>query len=119
MVTFYLLDAISNFSLFIHQATEVIFNAYRFDNISLPGTITYSGANVNLRNGLDPSTGIFTAPTPGFYFFQFQALAANGKANFISIKHNGEMVSSTYRCGQNVSIVCNYLYVIVVLPHIQ
>ena len=73
---------------------EVIFNAYRHNNMSSPGTITYSGTNVNLGNGLNSATGIFTAPRSGFYFFQFQALSDDGEANFITIKHNGEAVSS-------------------------
>ena len=69
----------------------------------MPGTVTYSGTNVNLGNGLNPTTGIFTAPKPGFYFFQFQALADDGKASFITIQHNGEVVSSSYRKEETVS----------------
>ena len=47
-----------------------------------------------MGEGLNPTTGIFTAPRSGFYFFQFQALADDGNGNFITFKHNGEVVSS-------------------------
>ena len=85
------------------EIKEVIFSAYRNSGISSPGTITYSGTNVNIGNGLNIENGIFTAPKTGHYFFQFQALCDDGKANFIAIKHNEEIVSSVYRSDRTVS----------------
>ena len=82
---------------------EIIFNAFRNSSISSPGTITYSGTNVNLGNGLNLEDGIFTAPKDGFYFFQFQALCDDGNANYINIIHNGDIASRVYRSHRAVS----------------
>merc|ERR1712062_766480 len=56
---------------------KVIFAAVRSSSGNLDsGTITYDSLTTNIGNGMDASTGIFTAPTSGLYMFTFSAVTA-------------------------------------------
>ena len=86
----------------INDLNKVFFNGYGTSSHGT-GTVRYSGVNANVGNGLDITTGIFTAPTQGFYFIQFQASvyenpsSSSTTANRISILHNGKVVSRSQR----------------------
>ena len=85
----------------INDLKKVFFNGYGKSSYGT-GTVRYSGANANVGRSLDINTGIFTPPSKGFYFFQFQANVYEGTsssttANQISLKHNGKVVSRSQR----------------------
>ena len=74
------------------------------------GSISYTGTYENIGNGLNITEGSFTAPVSGIYYFHFQGLTDNGDANFINIKHNGEIVASTFRSKRTVRQALNKQY---------
>ena len=86
----------------INDLKKVFFNGYSTSSFGT-GTVRYSGANANVGRSLDINTGIFTPPSKGFYFFQFQANVYEGSSSSpsiisqISIKHNGKVVSRSQR----------------------
>ena len=75
---------------------EVIFNANRETEFSKKGTITYSNVDVNVGSAMNTS-GIFTAPVSGIYFFHFQSVSQGQSNNYINLYHDGKIVSSSYK----------------------
>ncbi len=76
----------------------VAFDAYRnspFDKEQ--ATVTYDGTSVNAGHGLNISSGLFTAPYPGTYAFNFHALTRDGTATYVKIMKNGRNVGGAYR----------------------
>ena len=59
--------------------------------------VKYDGTLVNVGNGMNVTSGIFTAPHPGIYAFNFHALTRDGTATYIKIMHNGRNVGGAYR----------------------
>lgn len=52
----------------------VFFNAYRTFGYEAYGeTVTYDKVRINVGDGMNPSTGVFTAPKNGYYLFLFTA----------------------------------------------
>ena len=67
---------------------KVIFAAVRTssgDMGSSSGTITYDSLTTNIGNGMDASTGKFTAPTSGLYMFTFSAVSAHTNTAEVTI----------------------------------
>ena len=76
------------------EATKVAFDAYRTSPFEQNyAKITYSNTSINLGNGLNISSGIFTAPIAGYYFFIFQSKSENVDFAWATIYHNGEIAS--------------------------
>ena len=74
------------------------FDAFRNGPFDLEqSTVTYDGALVNAGNGLNISSGIFTAPYQGIYAFNFHALTRDGAATYVKIMHNERNVGGAYR----------------------
>ena len=66
---------------------KVIFAAVRSSSGNLDsGTITYDSLTTNIGNGMDASTGKFTAPTSGLYMFTFSAVSANKNTAEVTIQ---------------------------------
>jgi len=83
---------------FLIKKPVVAFDAYRngpFDHEQ--SIVRYDGTLVNAGNGMNVTTGIFTAPHPGIYAFNFHALTRDGTATYIKIMHNGRNVGGAYR----------------------
>ena len=78
--------------------TKVIFSAVktRTGNSwgNFKGPITFDNLAINLGEGFDARSGIFTVPTSGTYRFSFSAQSALGKNQFteVYVKKNGENV---------------------------
>ena len=85
---------------------KVVFGAYSdtdADASTLP--LYYYGTTVNVENGMDSSTGIFTAPINGIYAFHFTALSDTGNSNQIKLMHNDYQVAGAFQIVPTVSNV--------------
>ncbi len=57
--------------------------------------VSYDSVLVNIGKGLNPDTGLFTAPVKGIYFFYFSASKKWGDVQMtIQVLHNDEIVTS-------------------------
>ena len=82
------------------------FHAYRDDgHISSPSTTTvvFNGTRLNNGSHYDTSTGIFTAPIDGIYWFHCYSMDYNGGAQLVNkyfgmVKNNTRNVENELRC---------------------
>ena len=67
---------------------KVIFAAVRTSSgdMGSSGTITYDSLTTNIGNGMDASTGKFTAPTSGLYMFTFSGISASKNTAEVTIR---------------------------------
>merc|ERR1712008_219163 len=86
---------------------SVYFAAYKHSdsNPEKGETITYDKVISNKGNGLNPGSGIFKAPVPGFYFFTFfgETLRTEKTVTSIYIHHNSPKFSFGERNGDENS----------------
>merc|ERR1712200_5737 len=77
---------------------SVCFDAYRTKAYDGGGeeNPTFQGCSVNTGGGMDPDTGIFTAPIGGLYMFVFHVATHDNKKALLSIRLNGEEVASVF-----------------------
>jgi len=77
---------------------SVCFDAYRTKAYDGGGeeNLTFQGCSVNTGGGMDPDTGIFTAPIGGLYMFVFHVATHDNKKALLSIRLNGEEVASVF-----------------------
>ncbi len=54
------------------------------------------GCNSNVGGGMDPETGVFTAPCGGTYIFIFHVATHDNKKALLSIRHNGVEIASVF-----------------------
>ena len=66
--------------------------------INFQGPITYDSLTINLGEGFDATSGIFTVPTSGTYRFSFSAQSASGIFDWTSVhvKKNGDTIFNIY-----------------------
>ena len=78
---------------------DIIFHARNERNIRAHTVITYSDVDINRGNGMTRSTGTFTAPASGTYYFQFQGVnslfGSNRYAGFY-IEYGGRFKAASY-----------------------
>ena len=79
-----------------NESSCVFFNAFRTSPFSQPSRpINYNHVRLNVGNGLDATTGVFTAPVGGVYVFHFNGYYNKNKAfDFcdhaeVNLIHNG------------------------------
>jgi hypothetical protein len=59
-------------------AGNVVFSAWRSaGNVTVPAVVVFNVVEANIGNAYNSSTGIFTAPVTGRYYFQFYSLFGN------------------------------------------
>merc|ERR1719361_2828408 len=77
---------------------SVCFDAYRTKAYDGGGeeNLTFQGTSVNVGGGMDPDTGLFTAPLGGSYLFVFHIATHDNKKALLSIRLNGEEVASVF-----------------------
>merc|ERR1712077_56352 len=77
---------------------SVYFDAYRTKAYDGGGeeNLTFQGCSVNVGGGMDPDTGLFTAPLGGSYMFVFHIATHDNKKALLSIRLNGEEVASVF-----------------------
>jgi hypothetical protein len=84
-------------------------NSY-FDTIGIP--IPFDLAVVNEGNAMDLTSGKFTAPRPGIYFFSFTGVASlkdsSSYASFYSFLYlNGKIIGMSYVREENAPVAQN------------
>ncbi|WAR10014.1 C1QL4-like protein [Mya arenaria] len=58
--------------------------------------VVYDRVYVNVGNGYNSSSGVFTAPTRGYYVFQFHALTHLDKSSWLTLNKNDNYLVSIY-----------------------
>ena len=88
---------------------NVAFGAFRNSNwVTSSTTMKYDGTYVNLGNGLDISTGIFSAPIAGMYVFHFNALCDHSQGTcYLNLRHNGVNSAGSYRL---ITVSCKIIF---------
>ncbi|XP_072541551.1 complement C1q tumor necrosis factor-related protein 3-like [Salminus brasiliensis] len=64
-------------------------------------TLKFQKVFVNSGNAYNPSTGIFTAPVKGVYYFGFSAFANAKNSMGVHLRKNGQQIVSTYDYNSN------------------
>ncbi|KAG7467428.1 hypothetical protein MATL_G00153610 [Megalops atlanticus] len=59
-------------------------------------TLVYKRVFTNIGNAYNPTTGIFTAPVKGVYYFSMNCYAHSSKDRGSSLTKNGERIVSAY-----------------------
>ena len=76
---------------------DVGFDGQKNGYTTTSGIITYDSTSPNHGNGMDTSTGIFTAPKPGIYAFHFHGMAsASSSPTNVSLRHNNVQVADSH-----------------------
>ncbi|VDI55412.1 Hypothetical predicted protein [Mytilus galloprovincialis] len=65
-------------------------------SLSTDEVIKFNKVFTNIKDGYNPSTGIFTAPIAGVYQFSAVVMSNNAKKLIASLWHNSNRVSSVY-----------------------
>ena len=80
----------------VREDTRVIFTAVNnaIVNVSDGANVVFPVDYINVGNGYDRNTGVFTCPVPGYYKFQVHILGARFSYAEVSIKVNGKRITS-------------------------
>ena len=71
------------------------FTAFRsVGAVAAPATIVFDTAPLNRWNAYSTSTGLFTAPVTGLYFFSFWGMTATSAAIWVQFYKNGSLVNN-------------------------
>lgn len=76
-----------------------IFSVYRNGNVSVSGTqtdtVVFNTKNYDLNNNFNTSTGEYTCPVDGYYWFSAHVRTDMGTANFTQLYVAGDKVNDT------------------------
>ncbi|CAC5380328.1 C1QL [Mytilus coruscus] len=65
-------------------------------NVGKDAIVVYNTVTTNLGGGYDKSTGVFTAPVEGLFFFAWTVLAIKGKNFYTHLNLNDILVAKTH-----------------------
>ncbi len=94
------------------KSTPVYFNVGRntsFNTLAI--AMPFEEETLNVGNGMDMSSGIFTAPRSGTYFFTFSSFSENGYALSFNLQLNDVRISTCSYTSYTVTY-CNIPYTI-------
>ncbi|XP_052087391.1 cerebellin-2-like [Mytilus californianus] len=80
-----------------------VFNSKNLQNISNGAVVVYDTVTTNLGGGYDKSTGVFTAPVVGLYYFTWTVLAYVGKSFYTQLKLNDVVVAKNHAGAGGIS----------------
>lgn len=93
-ITYFLTNVLC-FTFFV-IIVKIHFDAYKTTGVSnVNNIVTYDGIHVNVGNGMDIRTGIFTALVAGVYLFNFVAVKHETKDVRFFIKKNRQNIVAT------------------------
>ena len=77
---------------------SIYFNAFRSEDYVSGGEeyLTFDGCHSNCGNGMDPKSGVFTAPIAGSYLFLIHVCTHDMKKALMTLRRNGREVASFY-----------------------
>jgi C1q domain len=85
------------------KSTPVYFHVQRNSTFSTGSnsnaTISFHSALVNIGEAMDVTSGIFTAPKAGTYFFAFNGVQYSQSQLYVSLDLNGQRVATTVTYG--------------------
>ncbi|XP_052087389.1 cerebellin-3-like [Mytilus californianus] len=81
----------------------LVFNSKTLQNIGTGSVVVYDTVTTNLGGGYDKSTGVFTAPVEGLYFFAWTVLTYAGKTFYTQLILNDTIVARNYAAAGKIS----------------
>jgi hypothetical protein len=77
-------------------SSSVYFHVQRsspYKTLSTP--IAYQQANLNIGTAMNITTGVFTAPTSGVYYFSFVSISMGEGTNAVILRKNGQYIATS------------------------
>lgn len=95
---------------FFSDTPSIAFRSHNLTDTNLHSfsILVFGNTSLNLGNGYDNQTGVFTAPTAGLYFFSVQFCISSSGNDFIhfGIVQNSEYIKRSFIQGNNYSYEC-------------
>jgi C1q-related factor len=85
------------------KSTPVYFYVQRTTSFTANGTVPFDVERLNIGDGMDYESGVFTAPKAGIYFFNFDGMKRIDNSTLkLHLYLNDDLVETTYAPVSNV-----------------